>query len=410
MRRSPVLSILSGWALMMAGDLDGLELRLDDAEAALAAGAHDPELAARVGGHRGPAHGAGDDLGLPRVAGPGARRRRRHRAPRPARARPGRPRGPLRARCRRRLPRPGRLGGRRRPGGAVHLRRGGPQPARRGEPGRRAGQHGGARRPVGRLGPAQPRPPAVRAGACRRPPRAPSRTRGPPPTSTSAWPSSTGSSTTSTSAEAHLETARVLGERASITENRHRWFVAMAQVRAAAGDFGTAARPARPGRGAVPARLLPRRPSPRRDEGPSPDRRGGPVVGGRMGRRPRRHRRRRRGLPARVRAPDPGCGSCWPSTARPARPASRATSRRCALGLLDRLLAAATSAGAGRQRAGDPRAAGPRPRRPRRPTSGPGGTGPGARRGAGAGRLRPAVPGRGRPDADPPARRRRCRA
>ncbi len=42
------------------------------------------------------------------------------------------------------------------------------------------------------------------------------------------------------SAEAHLETARVLGERASITENRHRWFVAMAQLRAAGGDYDTA--------------------------------------------------------------------------------------------------------------------------------------------------------------------------
>ena len=38
-----------------------------------------------------------------------------------------------------------------------------------------------------------------------------SRTHGPPPTCTSAWPSSTVSSTTSPSAEAHLETARVLG-------------------------------------------------------------------------------------------------------------------------------------------------------------------------------------------------------
>ena len=38
-RRSPVLSIVSGWSLMMSGDLDGLESRLDDAEAALAAGA-----------------------------------------------------------------------------------------------------------------------------------------------------------------------------------------------------------------------------------------------------------------------------------------------------------------------------------------------------------------------------------
>lgn len=45
-----------------------------------------------------------------------------------------------------------------------------------------------------------------------------------------------------TSAEAHLETARVLGERTSITENRHRWFVAMSQVRAADGDYDTATR------------------------------------------------------------------------------------------------------------------------------------------------------------------------
>jgi LuxR family transcriptional regulator, maltose regulon positive regulatory protein len=45
-RRSPTLSILSGWSLMMSGDLDGAESRLDDAEAALAAGAHDQGLAA----------------------------------------------------------------------------------------------------------------------------------------------------------------------------------------------------------------------------------------------------------------------------------------------------------------------------------------------------------------------------
>ena len=44
------------------------------------------------------------------------------------------------------------------------------------------------------------------------------------------------------SAEAHLETARVLAERGSITENRHRWPVAMAQVRAARGDHEEATR------------------------------------------------------------------------------------------------------------------------------------------------------------------------
>jgi LuxR family maltose regulon positive regulatory protein len=45
-RRSPVLSVVSGWSLMMSGDLDGLESRLDDAAAALAAGADDPDVAA----------------------------------------------------------------------------------------------------------------------------------------------------------------------------------------------------------------------------------------------------------------------------------------------------------------------------------------------------------------------------
>ena len=45
-RRSPVLSTLSAWSFLMAGDLDGLELRLDDADAALAAGDRDPDLAA----------------------------------------------------------------------------------------------------------------------------------------------------------------------------------------------------------------------------------------------------------------------------------------------------------------------------------------------------------------------------
>ncbi|HET6919019.1 MAG TPA: AAA family ATPase, partial [Jiangellaceae bacterium] len=45
-RRSPVLCILSSWSLLMSGDLDAAESRLDDAEAALAAGARDQDLAA----------------------------------------------------------------------------------------------------------------------------------------------------------------------------------------------------------------------------------------------------------------------------------------------------------------------------------------------------------------------------
>ena len=46
LKRSPVLNIIAGWSLMLAGDLDGMEQRLDDAEAALAAGARDEALAA----------------------------------------------------------------------------------------------------------------------------------------------------------------------------------------------------------------------------------------------------------------------------------------------------------------------------------------------------------------------------
>ena len=37
-------------------------------------------------------------------------------------------------------------------------------------------------------------------------------------------------------AQTHLETARVLGELGSITENRHRWYLAAAQVAATAGE------------------------------------------------------------------------------------------------------------------------------------------------------------------------------
>ena len=43
---SPVLSMVSAWAHLMAGELEEVEPRLDDAEAALKAGARDPERAA----------------------------------------------------------------------------------------------------------------------------------------------------------------------------------------------------------------------------------------------------------------------------------------------------------------------------------------------------------------------------
>jgi LuxR family transcriptional regulator, maltose regulon positive regulatory protein len=43
-------------------------------------------------------------------------------------------------------------------------------------------------------------------------------------------------------AEAHLETARVLGERASITENRYRWFVVAAGLQAARSEYDAATR------------------------------------------------------------------------------------------------------------------------------------------------------------------------
>jgi LuxR family maltose regulon positive regulatory protein len=45
-----------------------------------------------------------------------------------------------------------------------------------------------------------------------------------------------------TRARNHLETAQVLAQRASITENRHRWYVAMAEVCAAASDHDEAGR------------------------------------------------------------------------------------------------------------------------------------------------------------------------
>ena len=85
------------------------------------------------------------------------------------------------------------------------------------------------------------------------------------------------------SAEAHLETARVLAERASITENRHRWPVAMAQVRAARGDHEAAMRLLEQAEALYRHGFYPDVRPIDGDEGPSPDRRGRPGVGSELG-------------------------------------------------------------------------------------------------------------------------------
>jgi len=238
-RRSPVLSILSGWSLMMAGDLDAVEPRLDDAEAALAAGAHDHDLAAGWANT--------DDL---RTA--------------PAtiaiyRASLAQARGDIagtvrHARRALELARP-----------EDHFIRG----AAGGFLGLAAWAAGDVRKALSTFSE------AIRslhaAGnlvdeldgtivladmwvASGRPGRARRLCEQALQTATDGgvpYLRATADLHVAlaeldrelgdlTSAEAHLETARVLGERTSITENRHRWFLAMAQVRSAGGDFGTA--------------------------------------------------------------------------------------------------------------------------------------------------------------------------
>ncbi len=195
-RPSPVLNIVAGWAQMMTGDLDGLETRLDDADAALAAGRRDPDIAATWADTEDLRTAAATILvyraSLAQARGDVAATVRHARAaldlagPEDHFVRGGAG---------------GYLGlaawasgdvGR----GHRHVLRGGAQPARRREPGRRAGRHGQPGRHVGGCRATQPCPQVCTSRRSRPRPGTVSRTPGRPPTCTSVSPSSTASSMT----------------------------------------------------------------------------------------------------------------------------------------------------------------------------------------------------------------------
>jgi LuxR family transcriptional regulator, maltose regulon positive regulatory protein len=240
-RRSPVLSIVSSWSRLMSGDLDAAESRLDDAEAALVAGAQDPDLAAtwadtedlRTAPATIPVYRAA--LAQARGDVAGTVRHARHVLDLV--------------------------------GPEDHFQRG----AASGYLGLAAWASGNVQEALSTFSDAVRSLHAagnlvdeldmtivladmwVASGRPRRARRLyeqalQTATAGGPP-----YPRATADLHVGlaeldrelddlTSAETHLETARVLGERASITENQHRWYVAMAQVRAARSDYDTATR------------------------------------------------------------------------------------------------------------------------------------------------------------------------
>ncbi|WP_148571890.1 LuxR C-terminal-related transcriptional regulator [Nocardioides caldifontis] len=238
-RRSPVLSIVSGWAHLMVGDLGGLEARLDDAEAALAAGDKDPALKARWADtedlRTAPAHIAVYRASLAQARGdvPGtvqhARRAVQLAAPDDhfVRGAGG-----------------GFLGLAAWAAGDVeealttftdavhHLEAAGNHidaldativladlQVAAGRPGRARQLYETALRTAARMGEPPPRAAAdLHVGLAEL------------ATELDDLPT----------AEAHLEQARQLGEHGSITENRHRWFVASAWLRAAQSDYAKA--------------------------------------------------------------------------------------------------------------------------------------------------------------------------
>ncbi len=151
---------------------------------------------------------------------------------------------------------------------------------------------------------------------CRPPPSEATRTCGPPPTCTLVWPSSTVSSTTS---RARRRTSRPRG--CSLNDIHHREPAPTVRGHGAGARRPRRLRcrtaPARRGRGALPARLLPRRPPHRGDEGPRADRSRATWTSAASWAAERGvSRRRRAGVPARVRAPDAGAARSRPAPRR----------------------------------------------------------------------------------------------